>query len=160
MEALSLDLRERVCAACDEEVETRQDVAERFGVSRSFVQKLLRRRRELGSPAARPRGRGPAPLIGERDRRRLLGLVKGKPDATLWELCRSLHEGAGGPLVSRATMCRALKALRLPLKKRRCTPRSGTRRGCGRCAGTGRRRSGKWTPKSWSSWTRAALTRR
>ena len=71
MEAISLDLRQRICVACDEGVETRQEVAERFDVSRSFVQKLLRRRRdEGGSIAAKPRGRGPAPLVGEQERRR------------------------------------------------------------------------------------------
>ena len=137
MEVLSLDLRERICAACDEQTQTRQEVAERFEVSRSFVQKLLRRRREAGSIAAKPHGRGPAPSIGERDRRRLRGLVKAKPDATLAELCRSLRE-AGGAAVSVPTLCRALKALRLPLKKRRCMRRSATRREFGRCAGISR----------------------
>jgi transposase len=44
MEAYSLDLRERICAACDEGLETRQEVADRFGVGRWFVQKLLRQR--------------------------------------------------------------------------------------------------------------------
>lgn len=158
MEALSLDLRERICAACDEQAETRQEVADRFKVSRSFVQKLLRRRKD-GSIAAKPRGRGPAPRIGEADRRRLRELVKAKPDATLAELCRSLHE-AGGPAVSVPTLCRALKALRLPLKKRRCMHRSATRREFGRCVGTSRSGSPRWMWPSWSSWTRAASTRR
>ena len=36
MEALSLDLRERVLAACDEGDLTRQEVADDFVVSRSF----------------------------------------------------------------------------------------------------------------------------
>ncbi len=53
MEAYSLDLRECVCAACDEWLETRAEVAERLGVSRSFVQKLLRRRKS-GSIQAKP----------------------------------------------------------------------------------------------------------
>ena len=46
MEAYSLDLRERICAACDDGIETRQEVADRFGVGRWFVQKLLRQRRD------------------------------------------------------------------------------------------------------------------
>ena len=37
MEALSLDLRERVLSACDEGDLTRQEVADDFVVSRSFV---------------------------------------------------------------------------------------------------------------------------
>ena len=161
MEALSLDLRERVCSACDEGTDSRQEVADRFDVSRSFVQKLLRRRREHGSIAAKPRGRGPAPRIGTQDLKRLRGLVNDEPDATLAELCVRLHgEGRGGPLVSVSTMCRALQALRLPLKKRRCTPVNATRCGCGRCGATGRRRCVRWTRRSWYSWTRAASTPR
>src|SRR5438105_4799720 len=133
MEALSLDLRDRICAACDEQTQTRQEVADRFEVSRSFVQKLLRRRRESGSIAAKAHGRGPAPKIGDRDRRRLRERVRAKPDATLAELCCWLRE-AGGAAVSVPTLCRALKALRLVLKKRRCMRRSVTRREFGRCA--------------------------
>ena len=34
MEAYSLDLRQRICAACDERIETRQEIADRFGVGR------------------------------------------------------------------------------------------------------------------------------
>jgi transposase len=155
MEALSLDLRERICAACDEQTETRQEVADRFEVSRSFVQKLLRRRREGGSIAAKPRGRGPAALIGEQDRRRLRNLIKAKPDATLSELCRSLQE-AGGASVSVPTLCRALKALRLPLKKRHCMHRSAIPRAFGRCGDTGRSASPGWMQPNWSLWTKAA----
>lgn len=137
MEAYSLDLRHRVCAACDEGTETRQEVAERFGVSRWFVHKMLRQRRVTGTIAARQRGRGPAATIGEADQKRLRKLVKNQPDATLVELCRLLHQ-AGGALVNVWTMCRALKKLRLGLKKRRCMPASATRRVCGRCVGTSR----------------------
>ena len=55
MEALSLDLRERVAAACDEGSDTQPEVAERFGVSVSFITKLMRRRRATSSLAAKPR---------------------------------------------------------------------------------------------------------
>jgi len=159
MEAYSLDLRERICAACDDGADTHQEVAERFGVGRWFVQKLLRQRRRSGggSIAPRPRGRGPAPSIGTRDRQRLIRLVRQRPDATLAELCRSLVE-AGGAGVNVWTMCRALKSLRLVRKKRRCTRASGTRRGCVRCAGTSSDASRRWRPSGWSSWTRAGST--
>ena len=159
MEAYSLDLRERICAACDERLETRQEVADRFGVSRWFVQKLLRQRRTQGTILAKPRGRGPAPTLGPADRQRLRKLVKTKADATLSELCRLSHQ-AGGALVGVWTMCRALKALRLPLKKRRCTPASGRRPGCGPCVGTSRSVWRRWTRRNWSLWTRAGSIRR
>jgi len=159
MEAYSLDLRERICAACDDRLETRQEVADRFGVGRWFVQKLLRQRRVEGTIAAKARGRGPAPTIGLADRQRLRKLVKANPDSTLSELC-SLLEQSGGTAVKVWTMCRALKALRLVLKKRPCTPASVTRRGFGHCAVTSRSVWRRWIRRSWSSWMRAGSTRR
>lgn len=159
MEALSLDLRERVLAACDESDLTRQEVADDFLVSRSFVQKLLRCRADGRPLAPRPRSGGAAPLLGERDLERLRRLVREKPDRTLAELRDALLE-SGGPSVSAATVCRALKGLGLPLKKRRCTPASGTRPGCGGCGGGGWSRSVRSRRRSWFSWTKAGPTRR
>lgn len=147
MEAYALDLRRRICDAYDEGDEIVTEVADRFDVGRWFVHKLLRQRREEGSIAPKPRGKGPAPGIGAADRKRVGKLVKDEPDATLSELCRRLVE-AGGVSVSVPTMCRAAKALRLVLKKRRCTPASATRPESGPCAGTSRSGSRKWTPRS------------
>ena len=156
MEAYSLDLRERVVAACDEGTETRVEIAERFGVSTSFIRKLLRRRHLSGSIAAKPHGGGGKPSLGDRDRLQLLQLVEQKPDATLEELCQQLRD-CGGSSVRIWTMCRALlKALKLPRKKSRCTPVSGTRRGLRRCERPGLRRSSRSRRRRWSSWTRAA----
>jgi transposase len=157
MEAYSPDLRARICAACDERVETRQEVADRFSVSRWFVHKLLRQRRVDGTIAAKPRGHGPAAAIGLADQQRLRTLVSANADATLSELCRLLH-GAGGARVNIWTMCRTLKTLRLVLKKRPCMPASGTRRAYVHCAGTSRSGWRHWTPRRWSLWMRAAST--
>ena len=159
MEALSLDLRERVLAACDEGDLTRQEVADDFVVSRSFVQKLLRRRSDGGPLAPTPRSGGAAPALGERELGRLRDLVREKPDRTLAELRSALHE-SGGPEVSVPTVCRALKKLGLPLKKRRCTPASATPHGYGGYAGSGRRGPRRSRQRSWFSWTRAGRTRR
>lgn len=160
MEALSLDLRERVLAACDDGELTRQEVADDFVVSRSFVQKLLRRRRAGDGPLApKPHSGGAAPLLGEQDLERLRRLVREKPDRTLAELRSALHE-SGGPAVSVPTVCRALKKLGLPLKKRRCTPANATPRGSAGCAGGGPRGRRRSRRRSWFSWTRAGRTRR
>ena len=59
MDAYSMDLRERVAAAVDGGT-ARRAAARTFRVSPSFVTKLLRRRRETGSLAARPRPPRPA----------------------------------------------------------------------------------------------------
>jgi transposase len=159
MEALSLDLRERVLAACDEGDLTRQEVADDFVVSRSFVQKLLRRRSDGTPLAPKPRSGGAAPVLGGQELERLRGLVREKPDRTLAELRSALHD-SGGPEVSVPTVCRALKRLGLPLKKRRCTPASETRRGFGGFGGSGRRGRRTSRRRSWSSWTKVGRTRR
>jgi transposase len=158
MEAYALDLRQRVCAAYDQG-DCVQDVAERFEVGRWFVHKVLRQRRLEGSIAPKPRGRGPAATIGPADRARLKKLLRTKPDATLAELCRSLV-AAGGVAVSVPTMCRTLKRLRLPLKKRRSTPASGRPHAYGRCVATTRSGRRRWRHGSWSWSTRAVSTPR
>ena len=63
MKAYSLDLRERVAAACAQPGRTIGAVATQFSVSVSFVEKLLHRQRESGSLAALPHRSGPAPLL-------------------------------------------------------------------------------------------------
>src|ERR1700689_3911868 len=120
MEAYSLDLRKRILQACDQSGSTRQEIAEDFGVSRSFLQKLLRRMNAGDSITPKPRrgGRTSAWLAAEEQLRELVRL---KPDSTLAELCKALI-ACRGPTVRPWTMCRALQSLDLPLKKSRCTP--------------------------------------
>src|SRR5438874_1506709 len=114
MDAISLDLRSRIVSACECGDETREAVAETFGVSRSFVQKLLRRVGRGDSLAPRPRTGGPAALLDAAALGTLRALVADRPDATLAELADALR-GAGGPAASVPTVCRALAALGLPL---------------------------------------------
>src|SRR4028118_751406 len=77
MRAYSNDLRQRVVAAYDAREGTQEQVAARFAVSASWVRKLLRRRRAIGSIAPTPPGGGPPPAPGAGPpplrRRRLLG---------------------------------------------------------------------------------------
>ena len=91
MEAYSQDLRERVVRACDAGTETRREVAQRFGVSTAWIRRLLQRRRETGSIAPLPGGRGPQPKISGKRLQRLHMLVRQHPDATLDELRRRLR---------------------------------------------------------------------
>ena len=62
IKAYSLDLRERVVAACQTGL-TQPVVAAQFSVPRSFVAKLLRRQRTSGNVSALPSGRSPAPRL-------------------------------------------------------------------------------------------------
>jgi transposase len=159
MDALSLDLRERVAAACDEGARSQSEVAEDFGVSPSFVTKLLARRRRTGRLAAKPRAGGFASAIGAGAEAALRALVAERPDATLAELRDALAARAG---VRRSVpvICRALQRLGLPRKKSRRTPPSGTGPAS---AASGGRSGGTWAgcrPAGAWSWTSARPRRR
>jgi transposase len=156
MEAYSLDLRERILRTCDELGLTHQEIVDDFGVSRSFLQKLLRRMKEGGSIAPKPHRGGRAPVLRQAEGQ-VRELVRLKPDSTLAELCQALVAG-GGPAVRPWTMCRALQLLDLPLKKSRCTPASVIAPGCGGC---GQASCAGWRGlirSGWFSWTKAERT--
>src|SRR4051794_12127668 len=106
MAAYSMDLRERVVAACDAGADTRAAIAERFAVSESWVRRLLQRRRETGSLAPKPHGGGQPPAFDADADDRLRRAVAATPDATLGELAR-----ASGVACSTAAVDRALGRL-------------------------------------------------
>ena len=66
MKPYSMDLRERVVAACDAREGTREQIAKRFGVSDRWIRRLLARRKETGSFAAFPQNPGRKPKLNER----------------------------------------------------------------------------------------------
>jgi transposase len=109
-----MDLRERVVAACDARDGTREQIAARFSVSARWIGDLLRRRRETGSIAPRPRGGGRAPAFDEAAAARLREAVKADDDATLEELAE-----AAGVACSAPAVYRALKRLGVTRKKSR-----------------------------------------
>ena len=114
MKTYSMDLRERVVAACDARDGTREQIAARFSVSVSWVRKLIRRRRETGSIAPRPRGGGQPPAFDAEAGRRLREAVRADDDATLEELAR-----AAGVACCASAVHRALQRLGITRKKRR-----------------------------------------
>ena len=125
MRAYSLDLRERVAAACQQPSRTIGAVAAQFSVSVSFVEKLLQRQRTSGSLAPLPLRGGPAPCLDASSRADVVACLRQQPDATLDEL-RVWVAALGGPAVSLATMGRAVQALDWRRKKRASTPPSAT----------------------------------
>lgn len=86
MKALSLDLRERIVAACDRGEQTQQQIADRFAVSLGMIKKLLKQRRRIGDISAQyHRCRGKTKISPEQKdlmRQRL----EERPDITLAEL--------------------------------------------------------------------------
>ena len=123
MKAYSMDLRERVAAACDEGGATREQIAARFAVSVRWVRDLLKRRRETGSIAPRPRGGGRAPAFDEAAAARLRAAVRADDDATLEELGRAAGVGC-----SPSAVYRALNRLGITRKESRGGRPSGTGR--------------------------------
>ncbi len=116
MRAYSMDLRERVLADCDAGQSTKP-VAEKYGVSRTWVRSLKQRRRETGEIAPR-KGGGRKRKI---DRARVAGLVREDPDATLAELRERLAIRC-----ALSSLWNVLRELKLTFKKSRCGPRNRT----------------------------------
>lgn len=86
MKTLSMDLRERILAAYDDDEGTREEVAHRFRVSLGMIKKLLQQRRRTGDLAPRHHFSGRKPKILDRHRQHLRRLLDKQPDLTLGEL--------------------------------------------------------------------------
>lgn len=109
MEAYSKEFRRDVLRECDSGKGTRA-VASQFKVSESWVRRIKQQRRETGKIApATTRKRIPK---WTRHADAICQAVADKPDRTLDELVEHL-----GFVVARSTLARALKALKLTLKK-------------------------------------------
>ncbi len=126
MKAYSEDLRTRVAGACGHAGATRQQVADRFGVSLSFVTKLLRRQRAGGGLAPKPATGGRARCLDASARALLVARVGQQPDVTLAEL-RALLVAERGQAVCLGVVWRVLAEHDLRRKKKPSTPPSATR---------------------------------
>ena len=113
LRAYSMDLRDRVVAACDSGEWTPTEVAEQFGISRAWVYRLLQRRREEGGYRLKGHGGGRQPAFSGQALNRLDHLVQQQPDATLKEL----RQQSGVPC-SLTAVFNALKRLDYRRKKR------------------------------------------
>jgi transposase len=114
MKAYSIDLRERVVAACDAGDATREQVAARFSVSISWIRKLLRQRRQTGSIEPKPHGGGHPRAFDAAADDRLRRAARHDADATLAELA-----GAAGVTCCTSAVHRTLGRLGLTRKKSR-----------------------------------------
>ena len=110
MRAYSRDLRERVFRDTDAGM-TSAAVAEKYAVSRAWVDRLKQRRRETGEVSPRAQRYGPHPKLGPH-LHRLADLIREQPDRTLAEL-----QAALGLSASLATIWRAVKRLGFTVKK-------------------------------------------
>jgi transposase len=119
----SLDLRERVVARV-EAGDSCRTVAAIFGVSVASVVKWSQRKRQTGSPAARPMGgRRPYAVAGEREW--LLARIVEEPDVTLRGLVAELAER--GTKVSYYAVWHFFEHEGVSFKKKPARQRTGSR---------------------------------
>lgn len=115
MRAYSTDLRHSIVQAYEQGQGSQRHLARLFGVSLSFLHRLLQRYRQTGSVAPKPHGGGQSgkiiPYLAS-----VAQLQDATPDATLAELCEQMAE-KHQVRVSPATMSRALRHSDRPRKK-------------------------------------------
>jgi transposase len=131
MKSYSTDLRQKIVHAYERRLGSPRALADLFGVSVSFVDKLLHRHRSTGDVAPKPHAGGPQRRLDAAAVALIREAVRTLPDITLEELCGRVADSQG-LRVSGPTMCRALQRLGLPRKKSRSTPVNATRRASSR----------------------------
>src|SRR5262245_24352445 len=114
--AYSIDLRTRVLKDSDAGLSSKE-LAERYHVSRAWVDALKQRRRETGAFAPLQQTKFRSRALVDAEVERLASLIAARPDATLSELRDALRTSAG-----LTTIWRALNQLDFTFKK------NGTRR--------------------------------
>jgi len=145
---VSIDLRERIVAACDGGEGTRLEVAKRFKVSLGMVKKLLAQRGRTGDLRDRYRYCGRKARLMPEHGRALREVVAKEPDLTLEEIKERLGLGC-----TVAAVHWVLGKLGLAYKKRRSMrPNKTGRTWRGPETGGGGGKAGS-TRRGWSSST-------
>jgi transposase len=86
MKAYSIDLRERILAACDSGQNTIRHIAHQFKVSARWIYKLKQQRQQEGTISPRGHGGGRIPAFCGKDIDALDKYLSSHPDATLQEI--------------------------------------------------------------------------
>jgi len=118
MKAYSTDLREKIVAAHIQDKISIRQVAIRFAVSKSLVQKLVKQQKTDGNLQPLKPGKPRFSHLTNAEVE-LRELVSENQDATIVELCELLGVKTGN-WVSRTAMYRALQKLGLNRKKKHC----------------------------------------
>ena len=120
----SLDLRQKILPAHERGLGSQRMLADLFGVSLSFVERLLRRYRTTATVAPKQRATARSTRrLGDAVRQQVRQWVQEQPDLTLAELAERLCN-ATGIRASVPTLCRVLQQLDLPRKKNPSMPPS------------------------------------
>ena len=126
MKAYSLDLRQKIVDAYAEGKISQRQLAKQFRVTLSFIEKLLKQQREIGSIAPKQRTQQTPPKLTDEHLKVLEQLVEEQNDATLEEL-RDRLEQRTGVRIGRSTVDRMLTKLDLSIKKNTASQRKRER---------------------------------
>src|SRR5919202_6333654 len=117
MKAYSIDLRQKIVEAYNNQEGSYRQLAQRFRVSFSFVKRLLKRYKDTGKIEPKPHGGGQRSKVEPEQLEIVRQLVEEDNDAILEEL-RSCFYQKTQLRVSRATMGRIVQKLNLTRKKK------------------------------------------
>ena len=123
--AYSNELRQKLLQAADRQEFSQTRLAEIFGVSLSWVKRVLRRRRQTGSPELLPFAGGKRPKLTDQQNQQVRQHLLADNDATLREVQTWLQVTEAIRL-SLPTLSRLLRKLDLPRKNSHCTPPNAT----------------------------------
>jgi len=115
MKAYSIDLREKIVKAYEQCNTSIREVAARFDVSKTFVQKLLKQKQLTGHIHPKKPGGGLKSIL-HYHRTQLIEMVEKYPDYTLNEYCKYWLSNYNQS-VSPSMMCRELQKCNLTIKK-------------------------------------------
>lgn len=116
MKPYSLDFRQKIMEVHHEGKTSQRQLASRFNVALSFIEKLIKQEKETGDISPKGHGGGAQPKLTPEQKQVIADLVSANNDATLAELCDQLDEEVG-VRVSRSTMGRLTQELNLTVKK-------------------------------------------
>jgi transposase len=116
MKAYSIDLRQKIVDTYLEGGISQRQLAERFKVALSFVEKLLKQYRETVSVAPKIRIQQTPRKLNEEQLNILKEIVEENNDATLAEI-RILLQQKTGVLIGRSTVDRMLNIMEFRVKK-------------------------------------------
>jgi transposase len=117
MQPYSIDLRKKIIEVYEQEKISIRNLAKRFYVAKSFVQKLLKQKKQTGDISPKRQGGNSPPKVQGAELVTLTEIIENNNDATLEELCELL-EAQTGIKVSRATMGRISQNLNYTFKKK------------------------------------------
>jgi len=118
MKPYSLDLRQKILDIYLAGGISQRQLAERFSVTLSFVEKLLKQHRDTGNIAPKVRTQQTPTKLNQEQLGILAQLVAENNDATLEQL-REFLQKATNVLIGRSTVDRMLTKLNLSRKKKR-----------------------------------------